>query len=95
MSGHVFILKLFFFIHFLQIKVQMEMLQMDLEDNETAMNAFDSQVEELKGTRDTLNSQLAQKQLQISDMEAKLEECKAQVKFLLMKIHCQVNESYR
>ncbi|XP_011607920.1 centromere protein F isoform X1 [Takifugu rubripes] len=65
-----------------KVKVQMEMLQMDLEDNEMAMNTFNSQVEELKATRDTLNSQLGQKQLQISDMEAKLEEYKAQVSVL-------------
>lgn len=64
---------------------------MDLEDNEMAMNTFNSQVEELKATRDTLNSQLGQKQLQISHMEAKLEEYKAQVKVLLLKIHCPLS----
>lgn len=53
---------------------------MDLEDNETAMNSFDSQVEELKGTIESLESQLAQNQTQMSDMEARLEESKAQVK---------------
>lgn len=41
------------------------MLQMDLEDNETAMTSFDTQVEELKGT--------------VESLEAKLEESKAQV----------------
>lgn len=61
------------------IKVQMEMLQMDLEDNETAMNSFDSQVEELKGTVELLEAQLAQNQTQMSDMEVMLEESKAQV----------------
>lgn len=60
---------------------------MDLEDNETAMNSFDGQVEELKGTVDTLEAQLAQKQIQMSDMEAKLEESKAQVKWILLKRH--------
>ena len=56
------------------------MLQMDLEDNETAMNSFDSQVEELKGTVESLEAQLAQNQTHMSDMEAMLEESKAQVK---------------
>lgn len=58
---------------------------MDLEDNETAINSFNSQVEELKEARDTLVSQLAQKQVQMSDMEAKLEESKAQVTLLVFK----------
>lgn len=53
---------------------------MDLEDNETAMNSFDSQVEELKGTIESLEAQLAQNQSLMSDMEARLEESKAQVK---------------
>lgn len=53
---------------------------MDLEDNETAMNSFDSQVEELKGTVESLEAQLAQNQSLMSDMEARLEESKAQVK---------------
>lgn len=60
---------------------------MDLEDNETAMNSFDGQVEELKGTVETLEAQLAQKQIQMSDMEAMLEESKAQVKFIFLQIH--------
>lgn len=52
---------------------------MDLEDNETAMNSFDRQVEELKGTVELLEAQLAQNQTQMSDMEVMLEERKAQV----------------
>lgn len=52
---------------------------MDLEDNETAMNSFDRQVEELKGTVELLEAQLAQNQTQMSDMEVMLEESKAQV----------------
>ncbi len=52
---------------------------MDLEDNETAMNSFDSQVEELKGTIESLEALLAQNQTQMSDMEARLEDSKAQV----------------
>lgn len=55
------------------------MLQMDLEDNETAMTSFDTQVEELKGIVESLEAQLAQNQNLISDMEAKLEESTAQV----------------
>lgn len=58
---------------------------MDLEDNETAMNSFDTQVEELKGTIESLEAQLTQNQTQMSDMEAKLEESKAQVKPLSPK----------
>lgn len=60
---------------------------MDLEDNEAAMNSFDGQVEELKGTVGSLEAQLTQKQIQMLDMEAKLEESKAQVKLILLKIH--------
>lgn len=57
----------------------MEMLQMDVEDNETAMTSYEGQVQELKGAVDTLETQLAQKQIQMLDMEAMLEESKAQV----------------
>lgn len=48
---------------------------MDLEDNETAMTSFDTQVEDLKGT--------------IESLEAKLEESKAQVekKYMIMQIY--------
>lgn len=70
--------KAFFFV-FAQLKVQMEMLQMDLEDNETAMTSYDGQVQELKGAVDALEAQLAQKQILMLDMEAMLEESKAQV----------------
>lgn len=52
---------------------------MDLEDNETTMASVDGQVEELKGTIALLESQLSQNQIQMSDMEARLEESKAQV----------------
>ena len=61
------------------MKVQLEMLQMDLEDNETAMNSFDSQVEELKATIESLEVQLEQNQTQMSHMEVRLEDSKAQV----------------
>lgn len=46
---------------------------MDLEDNETAMTSFDTQVEDLKGT--------------IESLEGKLEESKAQVKKTIQ--HCK------
>lgn len=52
---------------------------MDLDDNETAMNSFDSQVETLRGTIESLEAQLAQNQTLMSDMEARLEDSKAQV----------------
>lgn len=55
------------------------MLQMDLDDNETAMNSFDSQVEELKGTVESLEVQLAQNQNLMSDMEVRMQESQAQV----------------
>lgn len=55
---------------------------MDLEDNETAMNTVDSQVEELKETIAAMEAQLAHNQSQMSEMEARLEESKAQVIYL-------------
>lgn len=54
---------------------------MDLEDNEAAMNSFDGQVEVLKETIQSLEAQLAQNQTQMSDMEARLEDSKAQVEY--------------
>lgn len=55
---------------------------MDLEDNETVMNSFDGQLEDLKGTVASLEAQLAHNQSQMSDMEARLEDSKAQVEKL-------------
>lgn len=52
---------------------------MDLDDNEAAMNSFDSQVEELKGTVESLEAQLAQNQNLMSDMEVRMQESQAQV----------------
>lgn len=52
---------------------------MDLEDNETAMNSFDTQAEELRGIIESLEAQLAHNQTLMSDMEARLEDSKAQV----------------
>lgn len=81
------------------IKVQLEMLQMDLEDNETAMNSFDSQVEEQKGTIESLEAQLVQNQTRMSDLEARLEDSKAQVKpqsytKLVLCCRCLIKEMY-
>ena len=59
--------------------MQLEMLQMDLEDNETAMTSFDTQAEELKGIIESLEAQLAHNQTLMSDMEARLEDSNAQV----------------
>lgn len=72
---------------------------MDLEDNETAMNSFDSQVKELKGTVESLEAQLAHTLTQMSDVEARLEDSKAQVEppeisfqtSILAEIHELVN----
>ncbi|CAL8403773.1 unnamed protein product [Boreogadus saida] len=58
-----------------KIKVLMEMLQMDLEDTETARTSFDGQVEELKGTIALLESQK-------TDLEVRLEDSQAQVSVL-------------
>lgn len=52
---------------------------MDLEDNETAMNSFDSQVEGLKRTIKSLEAEVAQNQTMISDMEVQLKDSIAQV----------------
>ena len=57
----------------LHVQVQMEMLQMDLEDTETAMTSFDGQLEELKGTIALLESQK-------TDLEVSLEDSQAQVR---------------
>lgn len=74
------------------MKVQLEMLQMDLEDNETTMNSFDSQVEELRGTVASLEGQLAHSEAQKSEMEARLEDSQAQVEtlsyFSICQTHC-------
>lgn len=53
---------------------------MDLEDNETAMNSADSQVDELKTTIASLEAELSQNQTQMSELESRLEESKAQVR---------------
>ncbi|XP_030232437.1 centromere protein F isoform X1 [Gadus morhua] len=58
-----------------KIKVLMEMLQMDLEDTETARTSFDGQVEELKGT-------IALLERQKTDLEVRLEDSQAQVSVL-------------
>lgn len=64
---------------FLRVKVQLEMLQMDLDDNDTTMKSLEASVEELQGTVQSLEAQRAQNQRQMSHMEATLEDSKAQV----------------
>lgn len=53
---------------------------MDLEDNEAAM----IQVDEFKKTIESLEAELTQNQTQMSEMEARLEESKAQVGLLFV-----------
>lgn len=78
-SNDAYSLIMLIIVNHVHMKVQLEMLQMDLEDNETAMNSFDSRVEELKETIESLEALLAQNQTQMSDMEVQLEDSKAQV----------------
>lgn len=60
-------------INMSKIKVQLEMLQMDLEDNENCINTFDAQVEELQGNVSVLEAKLSESEAQRSTLEAKLE----------------------
>lgn len=59
-----------------KIKVQLEMLQMDLEDNETCINSFDAQVEELQGNISVLEAKLGESEAQRSTLQAELESVK-------------------
>ncbi|KAF4102363.1 centromere protein F [Onychostoma macrolepis] len=63
-------------INMSRIKVQLEMLQMDLEDNETCMNSFDAQVEELQGNISVLETKLGESEAQRSILQAELESVK-------------------
>lgn len=56
---------------------------MDLEDYETAMSSTDSQADELKNTIASLEAELTQNQTQMCEMEARLEESRAQVRLLM------------
>lgn len=56
----------------LDVQVQMELLQMDLEDNETAMASFNVQVEELNGTVVLLQSQKTKAEGQLEDSLAQV-----------------------
>lgn len=80
--------KRFVIVH---IKVQLEMLQMDLEDNETVVNTCESQVEELKGTIESLEAQLTHNNTQMTDMEARLEDSQAQVE---SQLHSNLSKSF-
>ncbi|XP_048830706.1 centromere protein F isoform X2 [Brienomyrus brachyistius] len=55
-----------------KIKVQLEMLQMDLDDNEIYMNSFDSKMEGLQGTISSLETKLEVSELQRSTTENEL-----------------------
>uniref|UniRef100_A0A3B3RI32 Centromere protein F n=1 Tax=Paramormyrops kingsleyae TaxID=1676925 RepID=A0A3B3RI32_9TELE len=55
-----------------KIKVQLEMLQMDLEDNEIYMNSFDSKMEEHQGTISSLETKLEESESQRSTTENEL-----------------------
>lgn len=59
-----------------KIKVQLEMLQMDLEDNETCINSFDAQVEELQGNISVLEAKLGESEAQRTTLQAELESVK-------------------
>uniref|UniRef100_A0A673N963 Centromere protein F n=1 Tax=Sinocyclocheilus rhinocerous TaxID=307959 RepID=A0A673N963_9TELE len=59
-----------------KIKVQLEMLQMDLEDNETCINSFEAQVEALQGNISVLETKLGESEAQRSILQAELESVK-------------------
>lgn len=55
-----------------KIKVQLEMLQMDLEDNEACITSYDSQIEELKTTVSLLEEKLNESNAQRSNLKVTL-----------------------
>ncbi|XP_042598498.1 centromere protein F isoform X1 [Cyprinus carpio] len=59
-----------------KIRVQLEMLQMDLEDNETCINSFEAQVEALQGNISVLETKLGEREAQRSILQAELESIK-------------------
>lgn len=63
-------------INMSKIEVQLEMLQMDLEDNETCINSFDEQVEALQGNISVLETKLGESEAQRSILQAELESIK-------------------
>ncbi len=63
-------------INMSKIEVQLEMLQMDLEDNETCINSFDAQVEALQGNISVLETNLGESEAQRSILQAELESIK-------------------
>ncbi|XP_063040363.1 centromere protein F isoform X2 [Engraulis encrasicolus] len=62
-----------------KIKVQLEMLQMDLEDNEACITSYDSQVEELKGTVSILEEKLDKTEAERSNLEVALDGVQEQL----------------
>ncbi|XP_052009006.1 centromere protein F-like isoform X2 [Xyrauchen texanus] len=63
-------------INMSKIEVQLEMLQMDLEDNETCINTFDAQVEELQANISILEAKLGESEAQRSTLQTELESVK-------------------
>ncbi len=63
-------------INMSKIEVQLEMLQMDLEDNETCINSFDAQVEALQDNISVLETKLGESESQRSILQAELESIK-------------------
>lgn len=63
-------------INMSKIEVQLEMLQMDLEDNETCLTAFDEQVEELRGNISVLEAKLGESEAQKSTLQTELKSVK-------------------
>ncbi|XP_062303540.1 centromere protein F [Osmerus eperlanus] len=61
-----------------KIKVQLEMLQMDLEDNEACISSYEAQIEELRGTVAALEVRLAESETRRSTLEQELGEIKTQ-----------------
>ncbi|XP_059376572.1 centromere protein F-like [Carassius carassius] len=59
-----------------KIKVQLEMLQMDLEDNESCINSFEAQVEALQGNISVLEKKLVESEAQRSILQAEIESVK-------------------
>ncbi|XP_031436037.1 centromere protein F isoform X2 [Clupea harengus] len=62
-----------------KIKVQLEMLQMDLEDNEACITTYDSQIEELKGTVSILEGKFDHCETQKYDLKVALDGARDQL----------------
>ncbi|KAI7804504.1 centromere protein F isoform X2 [Triplophysa rosa] len=73
-------------INISKIEVQLEMLQMDLEDNETCLNAFDAQVEELRGNISVLEANLGESEAQKSTLQTELKSVKEDYKKSILEV---------